>query len=360
MTSKTIPAPGNRARIFYLDILRIAAVAAVILFHVSSQFWSVTDRSLPEFGAMCFYDGISIWGTPMFVMISGALMLDPDRNVTPGSLWKKRIPHLVFLYLLWGLLYGLISGGGSVRELVKAAVFGYYHLWFLLMLAGLYAALPVFRAIARDRMASVTFAVLAAVWAALLALCRIPGLARLGDILANVHFYLTLGYASYFVLGHVLHASHIDRNGRTSTASGRRRLLEVCLYAASAVAFAYNIISMNYDQLGLHVMIEAAAVFVLARRLSGKEEERAAEKALQGLPVRKAGAGAERMADLTLGMYLIHPAVIMLLDRLFGLNTLTFDPRISIPVIAVLVFVISAALTAVIRAVPVIRKTVSM
>ena len=59
-------------------------------------------------------------------------------------------------------------------------------------------------------------------------------------------------------------------------------------------------------------------------------------------------------------MYLIHPAVIMLLDRLFGLNTLTFDPRISIPVIAVLVFVISAALTAVIRAVPVIRKTVSM
>lgn len=356
----TASSTKNHARIIYLDILRIAAVSAVILFHVSSQFWSVTERSLPAFKAMCFYDGISIWGAPLFVMISGALMLDPVREADQRRIWKKRIPHFLFLYLLWGLLYGILSGGGSLRELIKSAVFGYYHLWYLLMIAGLYAALPVFRAIARDRQAAVTYAVLSFVWAALIAVSRIPALTRISDIMGNAHFYLTLGYASYFVLGSVLHASHIDRNGRASTASGRRRLAEVCLYAAAAVAFTYTVGSMNYDQLGLHIMIEAAAVFVLARRLSGKAQEAAADRAMQGMPVRRADDAAGRMADLTLGMYLVHPAMILLLNRIFGLNTLSFNSWIAIPVIAVLVFAVSAAFTALIRRIPVLRKIVSL
>lgn len=85
-------------------------------------------------------------------------------------------------------------------------------------------------------------------------------------------------------------------------------------------------------------MCEAAAVFVFFReRLN--------------FPVRFMRA----LSQYSFGAYLAHPAVIEFLAEL-GLDSLTFSPAASIPVIAVIVFVISFGISAVLNHIPVLKK----
>ncbi len=61
------------------------------------------------------------------------------------------------------------------------------------------------------------------------------------------------------------------------------------------------------------------------------------------------------LSQYSFGAYLVHDAVIMLVGKL-GLNPLTFSPAVSIPVISVIVFVISFAVSAVLNHIPVLKK----
>ena len=344
------PVPARRRRVVYLDILRIAACAAVILFHVSSQFWSVTDRSDPAFTAIRFYDGICLWGVPVFVMISGALLLGRDEAGLFAKIWKKRIPHVLLLYVVWGFIYGLFSGESSVRELVKAALFGYYHLWYLLMLAGIYCILPLLVPIAKDRKLLRYFILLSFAAAAVRMALKVPALTRFGEIWANVHLYLVLGYSAYFLMGHLIHTEETD----VPASLWAKKLL---LYAAAILSFVYGIISMDYEYLSLHYMFEAAAVFVLVKDLYGLAAGKRRKAPGANHAVRS--AFIEKMSGLTLGIYLLHPMVLQSLDRLFGLNTRSFAAWLSIPVITITVFAVSAIITAIIRRIPVLRRLVS-
>ncbi|MBO5998341.1 MAG: acyltransferase family protein [Lachnospiraceae bacterium] len=348
-THEVKSAPFGHGRIVYLDILRIAACAAVILFHVSSQFWSVTDRSDPAFAAMRFYDGISLWGVPVFVMISGALLLGRDEPDLFAKTWKKRIPHVLILYAVWGILYGLFSGESSFRELVKAALFGYYHLWYLLMIAGIYCILPLLVPIAKNRKLLRYFILLSFAAAAVRMLLKVPAFSRFGEIWANVHLYFVLGYSVFFLMGYMFHTSETDDASR---GRGKRLLL----YAAAVLSFIYGIISMDYEYLSLHYMAEAAAVFVFVRTLAGMRSRKAPKT---GRAPETAGSSlTEKLSGLTLGIYLIHPMVLQSLDRLFGLNTLSFFTWLSIPVIAAAVFCISALISALLGRIPVLRRLI--
>jgi len=84
-----------------LDITRIIAVLAVIMIHVSSKFVVSYDISSVEFLCGNIFDSISRIGVPLFVMISGALMLDEERNVNI----KQNIKSVVCLLLFWSIVY---------------------------------------------------------------------------------------------------------------------------------------------------------------------------------------------------------------------------------------------------------------
>ena len=79
----------TKNRIYYLDILRVIACLCVILIHSSSQY------VVKEVGSLNFWtgniiDGFSRVAVPIFVMISGALLLNKNYNYTE----KKLIKHI--------------------------------------------------------------------------------------------------------------------------------------------------------------------------------------------------------------------------------------------------------------------------
>lgn len=63
----------------YLDVLRVIAIAAVIMIHVSASFVNFYNSSL-DFALGNIFDSISRLAVPIFLMISGALMLNEEKE----------------------------------------------------------------------------------------------------------------------------------------------------------------------------------------------------------------------------------------------------------------------------------------
>ena len=80
-----------------LDIARILAMFAVVLTHSSGGFVERYELFSSEFIWGNIFDAISRLGVPLFVMISGALMLDETRNITPKTLMFKTLKTTILL-----------------------------------------------------------------------------------------------------------------------------------------------------------------------------------------------------------------------------------------------------------------------
>lgn len=66
-------------RLPYLDYLRVMAAAAVIMIHVSAQNWDNVPVMSSDWIIFNLYNSLAQWAVPMFLMLSGALMLDPGK-----------------------------------------------------------------------------------------------------------------------------------------------------------------------------------------------------------------------------------------------------------------------------------------
>ena len=137
-------APINpSSRVWYLDWLRAFACLAVVLIHC---FATLLDNStVGEVGvgrALAWTEILVIccrWAVPVFLMITGSLLLDPGRNVT----WPKvrgYVGRIAGVLLTFGTLFALIeivfdARSFNVLMLPQALLRvlqgqGWAHLWY--------------------------------------------------------------------------------------------------------------------------------------------------------------------------------------------------------------------------------------
>ena len=96
-------------RIRYLDVLRTAATLAVILLHLSATgYKTAPEGSAAQVICWC-YNFLSRFAVPVFVMISGAIFLNPDRAVTLEKLLKRNIARLLLIFFLWSTGFALLQ-----------------------------------------------------------------------------------------------------------------------------------------------------------------------------------------------------------------------------------------------------------
>ena len=65
----------ERKRMVHYDLLRIAAAFSVVMLHSAAQFWNSLDIASLEWRIADGYNALSRFGVPIFVMISGAMLL---------------------------------------------------------------------------------------------------------------------------------------------------------------------------------------------------------------------------------------------------------------------------------------------
>ena len=107
-------------RINYINGLRLLATLSVIFLHTSAGLLDAREISNPDtqFWLSCYTYTMG-FGVPIFIMISGALFLNPAKDVGFGLFWRKYVKRIALALLIFGLPMCLIetyfnkSGGGG-------------------------------------------------------------------------------------------------------------------------------------------------------------------------------------------------------------------------------------------------------
>ncbi|WP_175637699.1 acyltransferase family protein, partial [Dickeya dadantii] len=73
----------------WLYIARIVSTFAVIVLHVSAYTVALADLGTFSWWVGNLYDSLVRWCVPVFIMISGALLLSPEKVESLSIFYKK-------------------------------------------------------------------------------------------------------------------------------------------------------------------------------------------------------------------------------------------------------------------------------
>lgn len=134
------------------DYLRSLAILLVAVLHA----WSLLRMDEPQFGTMCYlYRAIVDTGVPLFVLISGALVLSsPISSVS--SFFQKRLKRVLIPFVIWATLIYIIGvyrhQYDNIHSLSDAILCWFPYLvnnqinvshWFVHMIIALYLLTPI-------------------------------------------------------------------------------------------------------------------------------------------------------------------------------------------------------------------------
>lgn len=308
---------SNRRNIS-LDIIRIVAVLAVVMIHASADFVTCYDIGSTEFMWGNILDSISRIGVPLFVMVSGSLMLDEEKSISIKRILSHNIGNILFLLIFWSGFYSLwfsiafpqIKGEAlNLRGALSAFINGHYHLWYLFMMIGLYLITPFLKEFVRkENKQLVAFFILIA----LATQFTVPVLREVAIVWDDADFIIQYidnfqlgffgGYTAYYLIGWYI--VHVGINKK------------YMFYILGAFSLITTIIyvqltqdeSNGYSNQNIFILFYAVAVFIL----------------LNCIPSMKVSERARRIitlfSKLTFGVYVIHPFYLKLLNPILVYN----------------------------------------
>lgn len=148
-----------RQKVWYFDILRCLAAVAVVVIHVLGPYrdqLGIIPNS--EWITATTFNSFSRWAVPIFIMITGALMLSDRREFDAKYYVKRRLGKVLLPFVVWSIFYAGLSGftlagyDGTVAldTLVALPVHEtYYHLGFFYYFIPLYFIIPLFQIFVR-------------------------------------------------------------------------------------------------------------------------------------------------------------------------------------------------------------------
>ena len=363
------PAAGARRWWPYLDLCRILAIICVILLHLVAYPWQITPLDSRDWSILNIYAGASRWCVPLFVMVSGALFLAPEKKIPTGRLYSRYIPRFIVALLFWSSLFHLIQYYNVTsfadfmnidkRELVFKIMQGHpWHHWFIFMITGIFIMLPILKRIAGDREVVRYYLIL---WFILQGV--IPMLPNLlsamnepnrlvADGIGLLAFYdekllpsLVIGYPGYFLLGYYLHTTPISPGARwLVTVLGVLGVVYTIELTAAVSLKGGAPTTIFQDALFANSGFPAAAIMINAKRF-----------------VPEIFRGSRLLATVSaasFGVFLSHGLVSYMLERQ-GLRLESYPVLWAVPLITLTIYAVSLAIALLIRKVPVIRDYIT-
>ena len=134
--------------IVYLDILRILATIGIVYIHLAVDYMYVTvSADLVN----VVFNGCFHWAVPIFTMISGTIFLRQDKSFKEMCVYAWRVFRC---YWFWSVIYIGINSqieGWEVDYIIRNCIIGYWQLWYLRMLFGLYLLTPILRRLVKNK-----------------------------------------------------------------------------------------------------------------------------------------------------------------------------------------------------------------
>ena len=339
------------------DYIRVFGTLAVISQHIAqgtTLFGASDVSSVTWWGAMTF-EASCRWAVPVFVMLSGALLLDPVRDEAPSDFYRKRFWRIGIPLLFWSLFYTLPRAAANGFDAPVMADIGTklahgrpaYHMYFLFVIAGLYLLTPYLRIIVR----SVSRAQLRTVWVALI-------LIAWGGELLNVcygyrHTVLTefVPYIGYFLAGFDLRHSRLSRRGTGLACSVVGLAIAVMVVVTVPLVDRHGVTGPSrylFNYFSPTLIVISVSLFLIMVTVFNQPR------------AGVIGRWITIAAPATLGIYLMHPAlgIALLQAQKRGLVPVWDWTVGSILIATIGVFVICWVATAICQRIPYVRRIV--
>lgn len=348
--------PQERARdIQYINRLRILAIYLVVTAHVA--IWLAMESPAFSFGwwagGWLFY--LAHVSIPIFVMISGALLLDDTRRESAGRFYARRLYRVGIPLVVWTAVYLAVRVFIDDEELTVARAASlvfradpYYHLWFLYMIFGLYLITPPLRTFVRCTTGRMRLSVIV-----------------LGLVLANAYFQvdvlfwnnkrtiltLFIPYIPYYLCGYELR--RIDPKKVPSW-----YLLPAVVVSALYLAAFFGMFMERRGGVGVRYLFDfftPPVVFLSIGIFWAAYLRDTMARPLIG--VRK--TALEWVASTTLGIYVLHPLLLNVLQHALSDRADEGTFLVGVVVVPFVTYVVCYLITSLLMCIPVLRRTVS-
>ncbi len=163
-------------RIVWLDFVKFIAIFMMIAVHCTDNV-TPAERSEPWYNLWgSFYGSFMRPAIPLFVMVTGALLLPVKENIS--AFYKKRLTRLLVPFFIWSVLYNLFPWITGLLGLSPTVINDFFawaepdqsfsgalhnilmipfnfsmlavQMWYVYLLIGLYLYMPIFSAWVRQ------------------------------------------------------------------------------------------------------------------------------------------------------------------------------------------------------------------
>lgn len=341
-------------RLSRLDVLRVTSVFAVVFTHVSS---GVLRESVPLTSVNWWVSNLAIscarWCIPVFVMISGALLLDPSRNEELMFFYKKRMQRVAIPLVFWSFFYIAVrysKGNFTVEQAISSIAKGEpaYHLWYIYMVLGLYLLTPFLRTYVKYATSRERFWLIIVIF--ILTNCYHLVNSLMFRNQQSV-FTLFVPYIPYYLCGYELRVLD-SRRIEFKYLCG---VIIVCgLSIAIGTGFLIKLFGMQgfsffYSYLQPLTIVMSIAVFLVVYhgRYPNILEHRFVAKIV------------EQLAPATFGIYLLHVIVLEVIKGIVGQARTINYAFVMIPAITIVTFFVCYMIVSVLASVRILQPIVA-
>jgi len=319
--------------IFFVILLHVSAAVSVEYGKVSNEDWLIS----------VFYNSISRCSVPLFVMLTGGLIL--SKELVLKDFLKKRFTRIFWPWLFWSIIFisFTIYGISRKNELLNfdklfeiffsGLVNGSsYHLWYIYMILGLMLFMPILAGWIKNAK-DIDLMYFLLLWFLVVCLkwCNVS--------LMHYHLFYFSDYIGYLVLGFVITNNRIPSflNNKIVFIIG---IISLSITFLLTIKFSFIngfFVQEYFDYLAPNVVIYSASIFYLLKNLQSK------------IPawVNKT---INEISDLSFGIYFIHVLFIYFVFKVF-LPT-DFSAVISIPLLSLIILVLSLVSIKLMRLLP--------
>ncbi len=342
----------------HADAARALAISLVVILHIAA---ALVDRGYAsgrlDWWVANLVDSVARIGVPLFVLVSGSLLLDPQRNETLPVFFRKRFVKVLIPLLGWSVIYiawRIIYEGDSftLQQAFLAVIENTvaYHFWFLYMILGLYLVVPLLRIFTRTAEEK-DYKYFIITW--FIAVCLPPFLARFFGITLADFWVIVIGFSGYFVGGYFL--SH----AKFSLRATRWALVIYSISLLVTILGTYLLLRQNgqydsyfYEYLSPNVILMSLSAYFLLRWLPY-------ERIYQRMP------GLGRLVALlcatSFGVYMVHVLLLAVLKggRLgFVLSGASIGLGVGIFLTFLVVMPLSIGIVTLMQRIPILKHLV--
>ncbi len=347
-----------------VDLIRTVAIILVILLHASIEAIPNLDIMSPQglqlWWTSNVYDSIARTAVPLFIMLTGALLLQPSKVDEPlRFFFKKRWNRVGIPVLFWATVFFVwdftVKGQALTITSIEQGILAgpYVHFWYVYVLVGLYLITPLVRVIVAhaDWRIIRYFLVLWFVGTGVVSLFTLSATISPQTIWFRDAVFVFTGLIGYFILG-----------AYSARLQFRRSLLYLGLILGTVCTiigtyFLVGTLGEAYSQFFLDassfsVIIASVALFLLLAVIPNQTIETRLPRGSRVLKV---------ISQNSLPIYLFHVIVLEVLQNGylgFKISVTTINPIMEVPIITAVTLLICLAIIVPLKKIPYMKRLI--